>query len=157
MDRFATTIRSGNIIQPMSKESIDKVRATEEAMRKLPQIEITTTHVFHAGVYSRTVVIPKNATIIGTLIKRSTNLSLAGHATVFVGDDQAIEYKGYAIIQAHAGRKQIFIAHEDTYLTMFFATTARTIEEAEKEFTDEAEILMSRRPGSVNQLIITGE
>ncbi len=56
---------------------------------------------------------------------------------------------------ASAGRKQAYIAHKDTFLTMSFKTNAKTVEEAEAEFTDDHERLMSRN--GVNKIVITGE
>lgn len=141
----------------MSEASVAQAKEAETLIRGLPQIVLTTDHSLHAGVYARTVLIPKGASIVGTLIKRSTNLIIAGHVIVFVGNDQAVEYQGYAVLAASANRKQVFIAKEDTYLTMFFATNATTIGEAEAEFTDEVDILMSRQAGSINNITITGE
>ena len=41
--------------------------------------------------------------------------------------------------------KQIFISKTPVIITMTFPTSAKTIEEAEREFTDEHELLLSRR------------
>jgi len=40
---------------------------------------------------------------------------------------------------------------------MVFATKAQTVEEAEDEFTDEADRLLSRNASAKNSIIITGE
>ena len=45
----------------------------------------------------------------------------------------------------------------DTRVTMIFPTTARTVEEAEAEFTEEADGLCSRRDPTSNHVVITGE
>ncbi len=71
--------------------------------------------------------------------------------------DKPMRLTGHCVIPASAHRKQAFTAHEDTYLTMSFATGAATVEEAEDEFTDEAALLLSRRPDSPNEVTITGE
>jgi hypothetical protein len=55
------------------------------------------------------------------------------------------ELVGYNVIQASAGRKQIYVTREETAITMIFPSNAKTVEEAEEEFTDEAEMLLSRR------------
>jgi hypothetical protein len=73
---------------------------------------------------------------------------------VTVGD-QTRELAGYHVIAASKGRKQAFFALEDTHLTMLFPTRASSIEEAEREFTDEFDRLMSRR--NDNRAVITGE
>lgn len=144
-------------LMPMSTKEISLVQEAEAFIGSLPQITLTTEHILHAGVYSRTVLIQKGETIVGALIKRSTNLILSGHALIYLGETGGKEYKGYAVLTASAHRKQVFVALEDTYLTMSFATEATTIEQAEDEFTDEGKMLMSRQEGSINHITITGE
>ena len=141
----------------MSDESIEQAVEAERVLKSLPQVFITTDHILHAGVYIRTVMIPKDVVITGALMKRSTNLIISGHVLVFIGNDKVREYKGYNIITASSNRKQVFIAKEDTYLTMFFATKVDNIEDAEEEFTNEIDILMSRHPIGINNITITGE
>lgn len=142
-------------IPAMSQESIEQARKVETALSTLPQVEITTDHVLHAGVYTRTIFIPKDVVITGALVKRSVNLIISGHVIVYFGEGKGQEYIGHIVLTASAHRKQVFIAKEDTYLTMFFATQAKTIEEAECEFTDEVDLLVSRKGN--NNVVITGE
>lgn len=137
-------LRTG--IAPMSQEAIEKVRRVETAARKLEQVPIETDHVFHAGVYARTVMIPAGVLITGTLIKIATLLIVSGDATVFIGDG-AVRLTGYSVVPAAAGRKQVFYAHTDVYLTMVFPTDAKDVDAAEREFTDEIDLLMSRKGG----------
>lgn len=137
-----------DIVQPsptfpaMAVEDVDKVSRLESQMRELEQIPIATTHHFHAGMYARTIRIPKGVCITGALIRIPTLLIFSGHCTVFAGCSP-IELAGYHVIPGEAGRKQVFVAHEDTDLTMLFPTSATTVEEAEAEFTDESERLGS--------------
>ena len=140
----------------MSNYGIGKAREIEAAVLAVPQVTIATEHSIHAGVYTRTIMIPKGIVIAGALIKRSTNLIISGHVIVSLGDD-TVEYQGYAVLQASANRKQAFVAKEDTYLTMFFNTDATTIEDAENEFTDEGALLMSRQSDAINRINVTGE
>jgi hypothetical protein len=49
------------------------------------------------------------------------------------------------VIQASAGRKQIYVTTEPTEITMVFPSSAKTVEEAEDEFSDESANLLSRR------------
>lgn len=138
----------------MRAEAVDKVRSLEAELREQEQVPITTTHHFHAGLYSRTVCIPKGVIITGVLIRIPTLLVISGHASVFTGEG-TVEVCGYHIVPAGAGRKQVFYAHEDTHLTMTFATKAQTVEEAEAEFTLESHLLMSKQCGE--NTINTGE
>lgn len=141
-------------IQAMSKDSLARVEALEECMLDLPQLELTTGHVLHGGMYARTVVIPAGVAITGALIKVPTMLIVQGDASVMVNDGD-VRLTGYNVIPASKDRKQAFVAHEDTAVTMVFATQAKTVEEAENEFTNDADRLMSRT--SSNNVIITGE
>lgn len=140
----------------MTSEAIGKVKALETAMRAMPQSPIETNHILHGGQYSRTVMIPAGMVITGALIKIPTILTVCGDCSVYIGDDVA-RITGYNVLATSAGRKQAFIAHQDTYLTMTFATNAKTIEQAEDEFTDEAELLLSRSDVGENTILITGE
>lgn len=139
----------------MSAADVEKVGRLEANLRDMEQVPIQTTHHFHAGLYARTIRIPKGVVITGARIRIPTMLIVSGHVTVFIGGD-TIELHGYHVLPASAGRKQVFLAHADTDLTMLFPSCAKTVEEAEAEFTDETELLMSRQqPG--NLTITTGE
>lgn len=128
----------------------------QEDVLSLPQVSTITEQSLHAGVYTRTVLMEKDTVWVGALVKRSTNLIISGHILVILGEEHC-EYEGYATIHASANRKQGFVAIEDTYLTMFFATDATTVEQAEAEFTDDHELLVTRQEGSINHITITGE
>lgn len=131
-------------IPSMSAESIGKVRALENLLMTLPQADVLTSHVFHGGMYARTVCIPAGAVMTGALIKIDTLLIVCGDVTVFIGEE-AIELRGHNVLAASAGRKQAFHAHTDTYLTMVFPSSAMSVADAEAEFTDEGHILLSRQ------------
>lgn len=155
----STSLRAGwvatrPVIPAMSAKAIRAVRALEEKVLALPQVPIATRHVLHAGMYARTICVPAGVLITGAHITIPTLLILSGHATLFIGDED-VELTGYAVIPASAGRKQAIYAHADTLLTMLFPTAARTVEDAEQEFTDEPERLGSRR--APNHVTTTGE
>ena len=141
-------------IGAMRAEQIAQVQALEAALLDLPQVEVQTQHVFHAGLYGRTITMPPGAVLTGALIKRSTLLIVAGHCHMF-GADGARILQGYHVLPASAGRKQAFHAIEATSMTMLFATDATTVEEAEREFTDEFDKLLSHQQR--NDTTITGE
>ncbi len=141
-------------LPPMSDEAIENVRALEGAILARPQRAIPTEHVLHFGMYYRTICIPAGVVITGALIKVATVLMVVGDVSIFIGDNE-LRVRGHERVPASAGRKVGFYAHADTYLTMIFPTGARTREEAEREFTDEADRLWSRH--GVNHTLITGE
>jgi hypothetical protein len=143
-------------IDTMRPVAIDKVRRLEDAALQLPQVAIETGHVLHAGLYARTIRIPAGVLITGALIRIATLLVVEGDLVVFV-DGAPLELAGYHVLPAAAGRKQALLARADSHLTMIFATGAASVAEAEREFTDEAERLASRRQGRRNVVIVTGE
>lgn len=144
-------------IKPMAPDAIARVAAFEDVMLTLPQVDIHTQHVLHAGLYARTIVIPAGIVLTGALVKRSTLLQISGDVLLSRGDEDGVRITGTAVLPAAAGRKQVFITYAETTVTMSFATTARTIDEAEAEFTDDIERLISRRDPRHNTIIITGE
>ena len=140
----------------MTSEAIGRVRALEDVTSRMEQAEITTHHVLHGGVYSRTICIPKGVALTGVLIDIPTTVTISGDVDIWLGED-SMRVTGYQVLPARGKRKQAFLAHEDTYLTMAFATQAKSIEDAEVEFTHEASLLMSRSPGAKNIINVTGE
>jgi len=131
-------------IVAMSDTAIGKVRQLEAAALAQPQVPIETTHTLHAGVYSRTVMVPAGVLITGVLVKIPTVVIVAGRALIY-GQGGTLPVDGYTVLEAAAGRKQAFLAVTDIHITMTFATSASTVEEAEAEFTDELDLLVSRR------------
>lgn len=140
----------------MGNNAIERVRTLTAASMKLQQVNIETSHVIHAGMYARTIMIPEGVTLTGALIKIATMLIVAGDVLVSIGDE-TIELVGYNVLAASKNRKQAFFARTNTHLTMIFPSGAQDIEDAESEFTDEADILLSRKNPESNHIVITGE
>ena len=151
-----TALATNNKISVMSESAIEKVRLVQNAMLKFPQIDLPVHHILHGGMYSRSLVIPAGVAIAGAFIQVPTTLVVSGNVTVYA-NDQAYKIDGYQVLVASAGRKQVFVAHADTNMTMTFATDAKTVEDAENEFTSEPDLLASRRHEDLNTIIITGE
>ena len=148
-----TQVVNRPVFQAMTTEHINAVRALEDVLKQREQVPIETHHVIHGGMYHRTITIPAGAVLTGVLIKIPTTLVLNGDASVYIGGEE-IRRAGHHVIPASPNRKQAFIAHADTHLTMSFPTQAQTVEQAEAEFTDEADSLMSRH--QANSTVITG-
>ncbi len=149
---FADTMRGGQYLNQWrmaelhAKEAPDRVRELEDfSLENCPQVEIPTTSVLHAGLYARTARVPKGTLMTGALIKIRTILIVEGEASIYVGEDAPLYVAEYTVFAAPAGRKQAFYAHSDVCITMIFATSATTVEQAEEEFTDEADRLQTRR------------
>lgn len=140
-------------LPPTSIDALDTVRQVERLAGEREQIAIETQHVLHAGVYTRTICIPAGVMVTGVLIKIPTTLIISGEASVLVGDGDEMLVDGFTVFPAAAGRKQVVLAHTDTYASMSFKTDAKTVAEAEAEFTDEGVLLKSN--DNVNVVIST--
>jgi hypothetical protein len=147
---------AGQVIAPMSAAAIGKVRDLESLALRLPQQPIETSHLFHAGLYARSIMIPAGVVLTGALIKIATILIISGDVIMYV-DGQARELHGYHVFAASAHRKQAFVALTDTSMTMLFPSQAKTVEAAEEEFTAEAGLLLSRGACGSNIITVTGE
>jgi hypothetical protein len=145
-----------NVIAPMSETAIGKVRDLEAFTRQLPQQPIETAHLFHAGMYARSIELPAGVVLTGALIKIATILIISGDVIMYA-DGQARELHGYHVFAASAQRKQAFLALADTSMTMLFPTQAKTVEQAEGDFTGEAALLLSRGRSGSNTVTMTGE
>lgn len=143
------------MIPPIGSDALARVIELEDSVLQAPQIPLCTDHVLHAGLYVRTLLMPKGTVITGALVKIPTVLTVQGDVLVAVGDESR-RLTGYAVLAAAAHRKQAFVALEDTYVTMSFPTQAKTIEQAEREFTDDADRLGSRCPEAINTFTVTG-
>lgn len=136
-------------------EALEKVLALEERIRDREQIEVQTEHILHGGMYSRTVRLAPGVVIVSVVIKVPTALIVNGKCRVFAGDRwHAME--GYNVMAGSAGRKPIFVTETATEITMIFPTQAQTVEQAEAEFTDEADGLLSRRQDGNDLITVTG-
>lgn len=145
-----------NGIATMSEQAIERVRELERVILTMPQAELPTQQTLHAGMYARTMFVKAGVTVTGALMKCPTILIISGHMLVYIGSE-TVEFDGYHILPTGANRKQAGYAITDTFVTMLFPTKAKTIEEAEDEFTDEAAGLMSRKGNNINDIVVTGE
>lgn len=128
----------------MSSVAVQQVRDFETRLLEKPQIDLKMRHVIHAGIYSRSLFMPAGLFMTGALVKIPTLLTIWGDVMVWIGHE-SLRYTGHAMLQAAAGRKQMFRTFADTHITMAFATKAMTEAEAEQEFTTEYNRLASRR------------
>lgn len=148
-------ITERSVLPPSTPACIDLIDRVCEQVKRAPQIDLVTHHVLHGGIYSRTISLEPGVVLTGTLVKVPTTLVISGAATVLFGDGEEAVVRGYLVLAASARRKQAFITHDVTHITMSFRTDAKTVEEAESEFTDEADALMSRTGRNI--VVVTGE
>ncbi len=136
-------------LETMSKAAVERVAALSREHLKLPQLDIPTEHVFHGGMYARTIKIPPHAILTGTLIKVPTLFIVNGDVVIGM-EDRAVRVAGHAVLCGQAGRKQVVQTIGQTFITMIFPTEAKTVEAVEAEFTDETELLASRSDTATN-------
>lgn len=140
----------------MSADAIDKVRKLEAVTLANDEgVECFTEHLIHGGMYVRTIRMKAGTYITGALLKIPTTLIVSGGCIVFIGEER-IELNGYNVLPGSALRKQVFAAFTDVEMTMVFPTSATTVRQAEQEFTDEYEMLLSNRQDN-EVTLITGE
>lgn len=143
-------------LPPTAPGMIERLKDVQEEFLKHEQARIFTQHLLHGGMYARTITMPPHLALVGAHIKRPTVVITVGSGKVLVGKDWA-DIAGYQVLPASAGRKQIFVSLEGPLIiTMLFPTEAQTVEEAEAEFTDEYDLLLSRHQ-ELNEIVITGE
>lgn len=140
----------------MTEQAVAAVREMESRLKQREQVPIRTDHLIHGGMYARTICLPAGAALTGALLKVATVLIVHGHCTVFAGEDE-IHLSGFNVLPGSAGRKTAFLAHSDTHMTMVFPSDAKSVADAEDQFTDEPSLLMSRHDGAGDTVTITGE
>ena len=143
-------------LPPSTPEAIDKVRILTEGLQQLPQTPFVTEHLLHAGMYTRTVRLPRDTVCAAVLIRVPTVLIIAGECEVW-SNDELIGTQGYSVLPGSAGRKIAFVTRSDVAMSMMFPTAARTVDEAQREFTDEHELLVPLDRADEHVVLITGE
>lgn len=138
-----------------SPDTLAKVERVADLVRRVEQVGVVTEHVIHGGMYSRTVRLGAGIVATGTLMKVPTLLIVHGDLDMLAGNER-IEIRGYGVLAGSVGRKALFVTLSEVQMTMVSATKAQTVEEAERELTDEHEQLMSLRSES-DTILITGE
>lgn len=108
--------------------------------RAVADVEIVTEHLIHGGMYARTIRVAKGVVFTSVLIKIPTTVVVHGHLAI----DGVGVVEGYGVLAGSAFRKQAYMTLSDVEMTMIFPTQATTVEEAEQEFTDELDQLMTR-------------
>lgn len=144
-----------NIIKQSSELLVSNLKEIEKKMLTKEQIKLLTIHSLYNGVYTRTILLKENEVICGALIKIPTTLIINGNIQVSDGDS-VVDIVGFDVFLCEPNRKQLMKANGNTSITMLFKTDAKTIEEAEQEFTDDFLSLVSRREDSIN-IIYKGE
>ena len=156
MSALATSLPACITLAPPSSVMLERLAKAHSIMLTLPQVPLTTEHLFHGGMYVRTIRLQAGVYMLGSLILRATVLIIHGDCSVTSGD-QRLDLTGYNVLPGSAGRKQLFLTHGPVEMTMFFPTSASSVEEAENEVFAEAEQLQSRKDDSRDVIVVTGQ
>lgn len=102
--------------------SRDKIERLEREILKQDQIDIPVTHHFAPGIYARSIVIPKGATLTGH-IHLTEHLNIVSKGELSVMTEHGIErVSAGAHIVSKPGIKRVGYAHEETIWTTIHAT-----------------------------------
>lgn len=140
-----------------SERTVSNVRRMTTEMRKFVQADFVTEHMIHGGCYYRTVILPSDMLVTSVLFKKATGLIVAGAIEVYTGESENMFLTGYNVIPGSRGRKIAFITRSIVGMTMVFATSAKTVDEVQREFTDEIELLPPLSKKKAHHFVITGE
>jgi hypothetical protein len=143
-------------LTPASPSTLDQLARIHTLLDACPQTPLATEHLLHGGMYARTIRRDTDSVTIGSLINKATILIVNGPCSLLIGD-RRVDLSGYNILAGLPGRKSFSWTHGPVEMTMIFATSARTVEEAENEIFAEVDQLVSRRDNSRDQVTITGE
>lgn len=121
---------------PVSEECHARLEAYADALRPVAVTDggIRLNEKLHAGCYVRTVKIPADMVVVSDRIKCDTLLIVNGDC-VFTDSNKAVRITGYRVLLGARGRQSLIRTLSDTYLTMIFATDAKTFEEAQAYFS----------------------
>jgi hypothetical protein len=147
---------SASTLAPVSPALLDQLNQVHALMDTCEQTPLVTEHLIHGGMYARTIRRDFDSVTIGSLINKATILIVNGSCSLLVGDKR-MDLTGYNVLAGMPGRKSFSWAHGPVEMTMIFATSARTVEEAENEIFAEAGQLLSRRMGENDKITITGQ
>lgn len=128
--------------------SPEAVRALEQHMLQLPQVDLDTQHLVHGRMYARTILIPAGVVLTGALTNCDNICVMQGDISVTT-DDGTVRLTGFHVLPARAGFKRAGLAHADTYWTMICQTELTDVQAIEDEITSESHLLQTQRDGII--------
>lgn len=151
-------LSSASALVPPSPAMLNRLAQAQDLIRLMPQLPtpLATEHLFHGGMYARTIRLEPGVWMMGSLIRLATVLIVHGDCSVLIGDER-VDLTGYNVIPGCAGRKQLFLTRGPVEMTMIYPTSTRTVTEAEDEVFVEADELVSRQDNSRDTVVITGQ
>jgi hypothetical protein len=123
--------------------SNEQIRALEQSIYSLPQVDLNTENLIHGRMCARTIFVPKGTVLTGAQTNVDNICIVFGDITVTTSNGNK-RLTGFHVLPADAGFKRAGIAHEDTCWTTIHHTELSTLSDIEKEMTDEHATLQSK-------------
>ena len=115
---------------------VDKVKALQAEVSKLPQYEPATKHYFHGNMYCREVFRHAGVLVVGAVHKKEHFYLIVSGTVAITTDDGAQEVTGPYLFSSKPGTKRAVYAITDALCMTFHAIEAKTVEEAEAELVE---------------------
>ncbi len=120
-------------------DSIDKL---EDEIVKIPLMDLTTSHIYKGGMYTRSLFIPKGVVVTGRRHKTEhINIVSKGSCSVSTedknGEEVTMEVKAPSLFSSKEGVRKVVYAHEDVIWTTIHVCSATNEEAALKEITED--------------------
>jgi len=126
---------------------VNKVKALQAEVSKLPQYEPATKHYFHGGMYCREVFRHAGVLVVGAVHKKEHFYLIVSGTVAITADDGVQEVTGPHLFSSKPGTKRAVYAMTDALCMTFHAIEAKTVEDAEAELV-EAELDSMYSPGN---------
>jgi hypothetical protein len=122
------------IDQPTSM--LDKVKALQVEVSKLPQYEPDTKHYFHGGMYCREVFRDAGVLIVGAVHKKEHFYLIVSGTVAITTDDGVQEVTGPYLFSSKPGTKRAVYAITDALCMTFHRVESSNVEDAEAELVE---------------------
>lgn len=142
MDNLPTEITADNLLPQLS--TLEAVRELEDVLLTMPQVDLHTSHLIHAGMYARMIFIPAGTVLTGALTNADNVCVVYGDITVTT-DDGPQRFTGFHVIPAKAGSKRAGVAHADTWWVTIHRTDQTELADIEDAMTGESDRLQTRK------------
>jgi hypothetical protein len=115
---------------------VDKVKALQVELSKLPQYEPLTKHYFHGGMYCREVFRHAGILIVGKVHKKEHFYLVASGTLAITTDDGVQEVTGPHLLCSKPGTKRAVYALTDAVCMTFHRVESDNVEDAEIELVE---------------------
>jgi hypothetical protein len=115
---------------------LDKVKALQVEVSKLPQYEPETKHYFHGGMYCREVFRHADVLIVGKVHKKEHFYLVVSGTLVITTDDGVQEITGPHLLCSKPGTKRAVYALTDAICMTFHRVESDNVEDAEIELVE---------------------